>query len=370
MRGRGFGPGRAPRDPRARRREGARGGRLDLDLPRHERRPDGGLLRPRGPGREAGLRARVQLASATASSRSASSTGRPRGEARAHARAPRARATGAGGGRFERLNAVAADVLRHLGLPVVRAPGEAEATCAARPARVRGRVRDRGRRRSALRRDEGVQKLNLSADFPTQSSARGDGSADPRRRRARPRPEPPPPRPRRATPETARALALALLAGGDYDVDGANRVGATLAARVVREAPTTPPPTPPPPPRASPVSFPERRSTRSSRARARAPRGHVRVQRGRDVQTRRRGQVPEEAVRPRGAPSAAPSPRGGCVPRPDAACGARSTDARTSGGWRRSNAGRGRRRGTRTGSSAPPRRTRRRPRARSSGSRS
>ncbi len=232
-----------------------------------------------------------------------------------------ARATGAGGGRFERLNAVAADVLRHLGLPVVRAPGEAEATCAAldRLGCVDGCATADG---DALLfgATRVYKKLNLSADFPTQSRLEAtDALRAADALGLAPNPHRPDLDARRL--ETGPALvALALLAGGDYDVDGANRVGATLAARVVRrladEAADAAASS------ASPVSFPERLDALlaspidAALEAMSACTGCATCKHDGGGKSRKK-----RCGRGGCAECGTESAGGGCVPRPDAACG-------------------------------------------------
>ena len=176
-------------------------------------------------------------------------------------------AAGAGGGEFKRLGAVASKVLAALGLRAVAAPSEAEATCAALNAR--GLV-------DACATSDGdallfgattvFKTLKLYADTPElsrlercESAWIGDAlelpTAEPSRGADGGFAEPDDADAARArggggdapgsvsgshsgSPDTfgvvADALvALATLSGGDYDV-GANRVGSTLAARVVR----------------------------------------------------------------------------------------------------------------------------------------
>ena len=365
------GPGRAPCDPRLRRREGARGGRLDLDLPRHERRPDGGLLRPRGPGREAGLRARVQLAPPRRRP-----DRRPRRDApaekleRMRARHG-ARATGAGGGRFERLNA-AADGPAPPRPPRRPRAGRGGGGCARRwtgsgawTAQVDG---DGALLFGATRV---YKKLNLSADFPTQSRLEATDVIRAADAPARPEPHRPDLDARRPGDRPAlvapRARGRRLRRrrresrGGDTrrprrpaPLRRRRRRRRRLLRRLPRVLPRTP-------------------STRSSRARSTPPSRPCPRARGARRANTTAGASPGRSGAAAGAaPSAAPSPRGGCVPSTRRGVRVPVPPTCADERWMEKVKRRARETGRAcgTGSSAPPRRPRRRPRARSSGSRS
>ncbi len=136
-------------------------------------------------------------------------------------------ATGCGGGVFGRLGDVAARTLRALGLPAVEAPGEAEATCAAMNAAglVDGCATSDG---DALLFGARVQfkTIKLFADAPEQSRIERCEASWLRETMRLPGDE--------HEGVSDALVALALLAGGDYDPDGAKRVGSALASRVVK----------------------------------------------------------------------------------------------------------------------------------------
>ena len=180
-------------------------------------------------------------------------------------------AAGAGGGDFRGLGKVASKVLAALGLQTVEAPGEAEATCAALNARGLVDACATGDGDALLFGATTVFKtLKLYADnpelsrlercesawiadalsLPKEASANGSRRAGTRAERNDERNDatrrgggdPSGSAPRDAENKDARGspgvvadalVALATLAGGDYDV-GADLVGPTLAARVVR----------------------------------------------------------------------------------------------------------------------------------------
>ena len=132
-------------------------------------------------------------------------------------------AVGAGGGEFRRLGDVAVSVLRAMGLPTFEAPGEAEATCAALNAAgaVDGCATSDGDAMLFGATNQ-FKQLKLSAEQPGSSRVERCDAA--------------------WVAETlgvdgdvpGALVALALLAGGDYDPGGADRVGSTLAMRVVK----------------------------------------------------------------------------------------------------------------------------------------
>ena len=180
-------------------------------------------------------------------------------------------AAGAGGGDFRGLGKVASKVLAALGLQTVEAPGEAEATCAALNARGLVDACATGDGDALLFGATTVFKtLKLYADnpelsrlercesawiadalsLPKEASANGSRRAGTRAERNDERNDatrrgggdPSGSSPRDAENKDARGspgvvadalVALATLAGCDYDV-GADLVGPTLAARVVR----------------------------------------------------------------------------------------------------------------------------------------
>ena len=188
-------------------------------------------------------------------------------------------AAGAGGGEFKGLGEVARKVLAALGLLAVAAPGEAEATCAALNARGLVDACATGDGDALLFGATTVFKtLKLYADTPelsrlercesawigdalelnedeharrrassgvseaSQSNADDENARDPRVDARAPHRYPGDPGDGSVTEGDAHGspgvvadalVALATLAGGDYDV-GADRVGPTLAARVVR----------------------------------------------------------------------------------------------------------------------------------------
>lgn len=207
-------------------------------------------------------------------------------------------ATGCGGGVFGRLGDVAARTLRALGLPAVEAPGEAEATCAAMNAAglVDGCATSDG---DALLFGARVQfkTIKLFADAPEQSRIERCEASWLRETMRLPGDE--------HEGVSDALVALALLAGGDYDPDGAKRVGSALASRVVKGL--------------AAEDARERRKKRQPRvaavdddapaaagrvsgsSRGRRPRGHrqARLHRVRAVQARGRGEVQEAAARPR-----------------------------------------------------------------------
>jgi flap endonuclease GEN len=132
-------------------------------------------------------------------------------------------AVGTGGGEFRRLGGVAVSVLRAMGLPTFEAPGEAEATCAALNAAgaVDGCATSDGDAMLFGATNQ-FKQLKLSTEQPGLSRVERCDAA--------------------WVAETlgvdgdvpGALVALALLAGGDYDPGGADRVGSTLAMRVVK----------------------------------------------------------------------------------------------------------------------------------------
>ena len=120
-----------------------------------------------------------------------------------------------------------AETLRALGLPAVEAPGEAEATCAAMNAAglVDGCATSDG---DALLFGARVQfkTIKLFADAPEQSRIERCEASWLRETMRLPGDE--------HEGVSDALVALALLAGGDYDPDGAKRVGSALASRVVK----------------------------------------------------------------------------------------------------------------------------------------
>lgn len=153
--------------------------------------------------------------------------GKPPPEKLARMRQRNGRATGNGGGEWGKLGDVARRVFRQLGIPTVKAPGEAEATCAALNALgiVDACASSDG---DALLFGAKVQfkAIRLLAEDPAKCMIERCDAAEVKQ----------------ALGLTGRGhegvsdalIALALLTGGDYDPGGAWRVGNTLAARMLR----------------------------------------------------------------------------------------------------------------------------------------